>query len=198
MTETLQFRKVLGIWVLGSMVGAVGATAAGCAKAQAKTVPDGPPLEVPAPPARVIAPIDEPIAAVPTEPVEPAPAPASTTRRPPRRAAASEAAQKPDPAPPSELPVPQAPPPEPAASGPAPTLRAPGSAERPIRDLVARAQRDLSRVDYSKLSEAGKAQYEQSKRFVQQAEQALKDQNFVFAQTLADKAATLAAELSGR
>jgi hypothetical protein len=53
-------------------------------------------------------------------------------------------------------------------------------------------------VDYSKLSTDGRSQYEQSKRFIQQAEQALKDQNFVFAQTLADKAATLAAELLGR
>jgi hypothetical protein len=77
-------------------------------------------------------------------------------------------------------------------------LRAPGSAEKPIRDLVARAQRDLGRVDYAKLSEAGKDQYEQSKRFVEQAEQALRDQNLVFAQTLADKAATLAAQLVGR
>jgi hypothetical protein len=172
--------------------------AAGCAKAQAKTAPDGPPLVVPAPPARVIAPADEPIATAPAEPLEPAPAPVSTTRRPARRAQA-ESTQKPDPQP-AEAPPPHAGPAEPAIAGPAPTLRAPGSAgaEKPIRDLVARAQRDLSRVDYAKLSEDGKDQYEQSKRFVQQAEQALKDQNFVFAQTLADKAATLAAELLGR
>ena len=81
---------------------------------------------------------------------------------------------------------------------PTPTLRAPGSAEKPIRDRVGIAQRDLARVDYAKLTEDGRAQYEQAKRFIQQAEQALKDQNFVFAATLADKAATLAAELLGR
>jgi hypothetical protein len=81
---------------------------------------------------------------------------------------------------------------------PAPTLRAPGSAEKPIRDRLVFAQRDLARVDYAKLSADGRSQYEQSKRFIQQAEQALKDQNFVFAQTLADKAAMLAEQLLGR
>jgi hypothetical protein len=172
----------------------------GCARAQAKASPDGPPLDVPAPPPRVIAPSDEPIVVAPAEPTEPAPAPASTTRRPTRRPAQSnENTQKPvDVAPPVEAPLPQAVP-EPAnASPPAPTLRAPGTAEKPVRDRLTEAQRDLARVDYAKLSTDGRMQYEQSKRFVQQAEQALKDQNFVFAQTLADKAATLAAELLGR
>lgn len=200
MTEKLQFRRVLGIWVLG--LGIFAAGAAGCTKAAAKTVPDGPPLDVPAPPARMIALAEEPIATAPAEPLEPAPAPTSTTRRPARRPPnnSNEATTKPDPPTPAESPAPQAAPAEPAVSTtpPAPTLRAPGSAEKPIRDLVARAQRDLSRVDYAKLTEDGRTQYEQSKRFVQQAEQALKDQNFVFAQTLADKAATLAAELLGR
>jgi hypothetical protein len=194
MMETRQLRRLLGIPVLGFGIVAV----SGCVKTSAKTVPDGPPLEVPAPPARVIAPADEPIATAPAEPLEPAPAPSSTTRRPIRRPANAEPAQKPEPIPPADAPLPQVAPPEPAVTAPPPTLRAPGSAEKPIRDLVSRAQRDLSRVDYAKLTEAGKTQYEQSKRFVQQAEQALKEQNFVFAQTLADKAATLAAELLGR
>jgi hypothetical protein len=66
-----------------------------------------------------------------------------------------------------------------------------------VRDLLTRASRDINRVDYGKLSVDGRSQYEQSKRFSQQAEQALKDRNFVFAATLADKAATLATELLG-
>jgi hypothetical protein len=196
MIEKLQFRTLLGIWVLGLAM--CGLSAASCVRASAKAAPDGPPLDVPDPPARVIAPAEEPIATAPAEPLEPAPAPASTTRRPARRTQNAEPAQKPEPTPPAEPPTLQAAPAEPAAAPPTPTLRAPGSAEKPIRDLVARAQRDLSRVDYAKLTEAGKTQYEQSKRFVEQAETALKDQNFVFAQTLADKAATLAAELLGR
>ena len=195
MTEICQFRRILGIGLLGFGL-CVGAAA--CVKTQAKTAPDGPPLEVPPPPARVIAAAEEPIASAPAEPLEPMPAPASTMRRPPRRSVNPEPSLKPEPAPPADVNPPQAAPPEPAATPPAPTLRAPGSGEKPIRDLVVKAQRDLARVDYAKLTEAGKTQYEQAKRFAEQADQALKDQNFVFAQTLADKAATLAAELLGR
>ena len=72
------------------------------------------------------------------------------------------------------------------------------AAEKDVRDTLARAARDLGRVNYGRLSADARAQYDQSKRFTQQAEQALKDRNFVFAATLADKAATLAAELLGR
>jgi hypothetical protein len=188
-------RVCLGLIVVASL----GIGVSGCLRAQAKTAPDGPPLEVPAPPPRVIAPADEPIVTVPTEPTEPAPAPASTTRKPTRRPTpANDTTQKPAvETPPVEPPLPQASP-EPATAVPAPTLRAPGTAEKPVRDRLGEAQRDLARVDYAKLSSDGRIQYEQSKRFVQQAEQALKDQNFVFAQTLADKAANLAAELLGR
>lgn len=71
------------------------------------------------------------------------------------------------------------------------------AAERNVRDLLGRATRDLGRVDYGRLSANGRSQYEQSKRFTEQAEQALKDRNLPFAVTLADKAATLAAELLG-
>jgi hypothetical protein len=53
-------------------------------------------------------------------------------------------------------------------------------------------------VDYGRLNADARAQYDQSKRFMEQAQQALRDRNFVFAATLADKAATLAAGLSGR
>ncbi|HEX2240385.1 MAG TPA: hypothetical protein VHJ82_04515 [Actinomycetota bacterium] len=186
-------RTVLGVWMLGLAV----AGGVGCAKAQARTSPDGPPLDMPAPPARVLTPADEPVASAPAEPVEPAPAP--TTNRRPTRRVNSEPVQKPEtPAATPEPTAPQAAPIENRPVEPQPTLRAPGSAEKPIRDRLTAAQANLSRVDYAKLSTDGRSQYEQSKRFIQQAEQALKDQNFVFAQTLADKAATLAAELLGR
>ena len=51
--------------------------------------------------------------------------------------------------------------------------------------------------DYRKLSNEGRSQYDQAKRFADQAEQAIKERNFVFATTLAEKAATLAAQLGG-
>lgn len=189
----LGVRIVFGICVLGFAI----LSAASCAKAQARSAPDGPPLDMPAPPARVLAPVDEPISSSPAEPAEPTATPPSANRRPARRT--SEPAPKPETVtPPAETAIPPA---TPEAARPAesvPTLRAPGSAEKPIRDRLVLAQRDLARVDYAKLSGDGRLQYEQSKRFIQQAEQALKDQNFVFAQTLADKAATLASELLGR
>jgi hypothetical protein len=70
--------------------------------------------------------------------------------------------------------------------------------EGSVRELLARAARDINQVNYNRLSSEGRAQYDQSKRFSIQAEQALRERNLVFAATLADKAATLAAELLGR
>ena len=70
--------------------------------------------------------------------------------------------------------------------------------ERGVREMLAGAARDITRVDYSRLSAEGRSQYEQSERFSAQAEQALQGRNLIFAATLAEKAATLAAELLGR
>jgi len=167
----------------------------GCAKARAATEPVGPPLQVPAPPERVLAPVEEPplaAAPIPDTPavVEPV--------RPARPAADVKPATPPAPAAPA-TPAPAPPPPPPAARD----LQAPSPAnaattERSVRDLLARAARDINQVDYNRLSIEGKSQYEQSKRFSIQAEQALRERNLIFASTLADKAATLAAELLGR
>ena len=82
-------------------------------------------------------------------------------------------------------------------AGPGASRRA-AAAEQKVRDQLGRAAKDLSRVDYQKLSTDGRLSYDQSKRFAEQAEQALKDRNTPFAATLADKAAALAAELLGR
>jgi hypothetical protein len=167
----------------------------GCAKAQAKVPAEGPPLAVPDPPARVLVPVEEPepiAATVPeTPPAEPPRPPARPPARRPAAPAAAEADPKPEPAQPTTNVAPPT---------PQPTLRAAPSAadataERTVRETLARAARDLSRVDYGRLSTDARAQYDQSKRFTAQAEQALKDLNFPFAATLADKAATLAVEL---
>ena len=184
-----------GVFVLGIGVLAVGNFA--CAKAEAKSAPEGPPLDVPSPPARVLAPVEEPVLA--EEPVpEPEPAAAAPPRTPPRPPARRAETATPEPAP-----APVAAAPEPAPVDPPRELRAASpardaAAEKDVRDRLARAARDLGRVDYGKLSADARTQYDQSKRFTLQAEQAIKDRNFVFATTLADKAATLAAELIGR
>ncbi|MGE4163737.1 MAG: hypothetical protein AB7G23_18585 [Vicinamibacterales bacterium] len=171
------------------------ATTGGCARSRPDVVPDGPPLAMPLPPPRVLAPVEEPLPATttaadaepPQEPPRTPPA-RTTTRRPPQepRAEAPPAPEEPGVAaapsePPREL--------RPAASA------GDVAAERAVRDLLTRASRDLTRVDYGRLSRDLRAQYDLSKRFVQQAEQAIRERNFLFASTLADKAASLATGL---
>jgi hypothetical protein len=173
--------------------------AGGCAKAQA-AAPAGPPLDVPAPPDRVLAPVEEPVTASAPEPEAPPPAPIATTpRTPPRPPARRTEPERPETPPPTAAATPAAPP----AAEPPRELRpntpsGDAAAERDARDKLARAARDLGRVDYGKLNADARSQYDQSKRFTEQAQQALKDRNFVFASTLADKAAALAAGLAPR
>jgi hypothetical protein len=179
-----------------------------CAKAKAASAPDGPPLAMPQPPPRVLAPVDEPLAATPTNPEPPATTAPRTPARPAPRRPATAGTATPEPEPRQEPATPTPPPaaaqqPTPTPTEPPRELRPAVSAadaaeERKVRDVLQRAARDLSRVDYRKLTPEGRSQYEQSKRFTDQAEQAIKDRNYVFATTLADKAAALAAELLGR
>ena len=175
------------------------AAASGCARAQAKEAA-GPPLEVPAPPERVLAPVEEPVLATAPPPETPAAPPAATAPRPaPRPPARRPEPERPEPAPAAPA---AATPPQPAAEPPR-ELRpaspaADAAAERDTRESLSRAAASLSRVDYGKLNVDARAQYDQSKRFMEQAQQALRDRNFVFAATLADKAATLAGELLNR
>jgi len=173
--------------------------AAGCAKAQA-SAPAGPPREWPQPPERVLAPVEEPVTASAPAPETPPPAPVATTPRtpprPPVRRAEPERPETPPPA--AAATTPAAPPAEPPRELRPNTPSGDAAAERDVRDKLARAARDLGRVDYGKLNADARSQYEQSKRFTEQAQQALKDRNFVFASTLADKAAALAAGLAPR
>jgi hypothetical protein len=182
--------KLCGLAVALGVLLALG----GCAKARAAAVPEGPPLLVPAPPGRVLAPVEEPAVASAPEPDTPAAAPA------PPRPARPAAEARPAP-PPTAAPSPPAPTPAPPITATR-ELNAPSpvnaATERSVRDLLARAAKDINQVAYNRLSAEGKSQYEQSKRFSIQAEQALRERNLIFAATLADKAATLAAELLGR
>src|SRR5262245_27672196 len=161
------------------------------ARAKAQTLPDGPPLAVPIAPAHEI--VIEQIAEAPPQEPEPAPAPVPPTPKPAVTIQIRPPAPKPE-TPANNLPA-VAPPPgneAPVRASPAPSA----GDEKKARDFINRANSDLmNRVDYQKLSDEGKRQYNQSKRFVVEAEQAIKDKNLVLAVTLAEKAATLAAEL---
>ena len=160
------------------------------AKAQVRAEAELPLLDPPPAPPRVVA----------AYPVEPDPLPmappteAATPVKPPARPA------RPDTRPETVANAPE--PPEPVARpAPAPSLTltpSPGSEQQTvaaIRDLLLRAGRDLARVNAASLNTDGRTQYDQARRFLQQAEDALRTKNIVFAGKLADKAATMAAVL---
>jgi hypothetical protein len=99
----------------------------------------------------------------------------------------------------SAPPVPPANPP--VDEAPVRTLQTTGNAvqmEQRIRGMLANAARDLGRIDYRGLGADAQAQYAIAKRFTEQADEAMKEKNLVFAEQLADKAAALAAQLLKR
>ena len=188
--------RATGHWVLSLALCAL--IASGCAKAQAKDNAAGPPLEVPAPPERVLAPVEEPVL-VSAPPPETLPPPvAAAPRTPPRPPVRRAEPERPETTPAPTAAAPVQPSPEPPRELRPASPAADAAAEREAREALARAASALSRVDYGKLNADARAQYDQSKRFMDQAQQALRDRNFVFAATLADKAATLSAELVTR
>jgi hypothetical protein len=198
-TAREQCRRDRWSWQLLAILAIVSVALPGAAcagRARAETVAAEPtPLEVPPPPPRVLAPVLEPIAAEPEPPTPVATAPEPPPRTPVRRAGNS------DPEPRTEAAAEPPAPPAPTASAEAPReLRASPSADdaevvRKVREVLDRAARDLNRVTYGRLSADGRMQYDESKRFSDRAEEALKDRNFVFALNLAERAATIAALL---
>ena len=168
---------------------------AGCAKLHANAQPSGVPLETPLPPDRVIVPIESEAIAPAVPPVE-APVPRPTRDAP--RAATPPATtaprvEKTDPPP---VPSPNQPSDDPARV--LQTTANAGETEQRIRTLISNAARDLGRIDYRALSQNAQAQYDIARRFKEQAEEALKTRNLVFAEQLADKAAALAGQLLKR
>ena len=84
---------------------------------------------------------------------------------------------------------------------PPPTLQttpaaAEGEVERAIRATLARATSNLNRINVRGLNADAQTQYNTAKRFVTQAEEAIRAKNLVFARSVADKAAALAAQLA--
>ncbi len=164
--------------------------ASGCATAKAAAPAPLPTLAPPEVPPRVIAEY-QPDPPLPAEPVSPeAVTPPPRPARPPRRDVA-----RPDTTPDEPQGPPQA---TPTPAPPSLALQSPAGgakADQSVRTLLAQASRDLSRVDYQALNADGRAQYDTARRFMQQADDALKARNVMFAGKLADKAATMAAVL---
>jgi hypothetical protein len=190
------FRWIPRWWVLLCVIAAA---EPGCMRARAKTLPTGPPLDVPAPPPRVVIPLEA--EAVPTQPPPspeeprrpPAPVPARPRPTPPATDTPRVAEEPPKPAPVT----PPATPPATTALQTTPAAEQ-GEVERAIRATMTRASGDLNRIDYRALNKDARTQYDTAKRFIQQAEDAIRMKNLPFAKNLADKAAVLAAQLGPR
>ena len=159
------------------------------AKAKAASLPDGPPLAIPLPPAHEIA-IEQVAEAPPQEP-SPAPEPTSPPARPATTVTRTPARPEPRETPAAVVQTPPSPPVE------APAVRATVSPadEKRVGELISKAAADLKRVNYQRLSSEGRSQYNQSKQFSDEAQQAIKERNVVYALTLAEKAADIAAQL---
>jgi outer membrane biosynthesis protein TonB len=175
----------------------------GCVRAHAKSVAETP-LEVPAPPPRIVEATDPDMPQPVPLPGEPARNPPSRVRQPaPPRVEAPRPAPEPPKAepPPVEAAKPAEeqpkPAPPPATLQTTPTQRE-VEVERRVRAMLTQASNDLSHINYQALNADAKTQYDTAKGFVRQAEDALRAKNLNFASNLADKAATLAAQLSGR
>ena len=176
-----------------------------CTHAKAKTALDNPALDVPLPPEHDVEPVEsEPPPPVPLQ-QEPArntpprlrPTTPPPAREQPRAEAPKQEPPKPEPTPVVEQPKIEETPHPPSALQTMPTT-AEGEAERTIRAALQRANTDLNRVDYRALNSDARNQYDTAKRIVRQADDAIRAKNLVYAKTLADKAASLAAQLAGR
>ena len=181
----------------------VAVLASGCVHTAAKATPDAPPLDMPAPPPREVDTSEpEPPQPVPlvSEPARNAP---PRTRPPTRETSAPRVAEPPKQEPPKvEPPVETTPiieePPKPGSTLQTTPATAEGEVERGIRVSLQRASSDLNRIDYRLLNADARTQYDTAKRFIRQADDAIRTKNLVFARSLADKAVTLAAQLSTR
>jgi hypothetical protein len=170
----------------------------GCARARAKTMPTLPPLEMPAPPPRIVLPMQAEVEPQEPSPVTEEPRRAQPAPARPRPATPPPAASAAEP-PPAPVPTSTQPPAPPTPSTVLQTTPASeeGEVARAIRATMTRAMTELNRIDYRVLNTDARSQYDTAKRFVQQAEEAIRMKNLPFAKNLADKAAALAAQLGG-
>jgi hypothetical protein len=174
--------------------------AVACTHAQAKAALEMPPLEMPAPPPRDVQPTEieaPPPATLVTEPAHNPPARLRPTTPAVRPEAPKAEPPKPEPAP-VEPPKPADEPPKPLTTLQTTPATVEGEVERGIRASLQRATIDLNRIDYRALNKDARTQYDAAKRFVQQADEAIRTKNLVLAKTVAEKAAVIAAQLAPR
>lgn len=194
----------------GALLGLVAALGgAGCAKKVVAAPPEPPALVIPVVPPRLVGPVvvqDEPPQPVAEAPAESAPPPAPRPARKPTASQQADATRQENGGTPVEAPKTEpaageqasaAPPAEPRL------LRTPETANdseavRRVRETLARADQNLKKVNYSTLTQNGRAQADTVRRFITQADEALKARSITFARFLADKAETLSTSLLNR
>jgi hypothetical protein len=175
----------------------MGLLAGGCARARAADVPVGPPLAIPPPPERVLAPIEEePLVTAPGRtdaPTVSAPEipPSQRNQPPPPRPAAEQTRQEPPP--PAAAAAP--------AANPAPAeltrqVRQQASAEeaalrKTVEGLLDVADSNLNRV----LTSANKQRIDEIRILQEEARKALTERNYKFAELQANKAVQLSQAL---
>jgi hypothetical protein len=170
------------------LAGLMLAGAAACAHAQA-AAPERKGLDVPQPPPRVVVPptvdlsVDPPTPPAPTSPAPVAPVkpPSATAVKPPDKPATN--------APTTTPPVPE------VSTTPLEMTSDVSALETETKALMARASRDLGRVDTASLSADARAQYQRAQGFLKQAESAMREKNLTYARNMAEKAAALASQL---
>lgn len=171
-----------------------GLLAASCASNPARSAVTVP-LEIPEPPPRVpMDPVPAVIAGTPVTPERPVAAP--VTRPIGTPPPVSTAAAAPAVAPPVVQTAPIGPP-EPPRTSPPPELRAarePGRTPTAAqaRDRLVRTKQKLDSLDRRALTSGKRADYDSARRFLAQAEQAVKENNLLLAESSAEKAETLA------
>ena len=177
-------------------------TAGGCSRLSARSAPEPPPpLDVPAPPPRIVEALGTDSPAPGTLVDAPTGAAPSSRRAPPRVES-----PKPEPKPvdPPPTPVTEVPPPPAEPAKPPTTLQTTppereAALEQEIRAKMGVAAKTLSSIDYNKkLTRGEQQQYDQAKSFLARAEEAIRAKNLVFARQLAENAEKMAAQLSGR
>lgn len=177
--------------------------AVACASTQAKSPAARPNLEVPAPPPRVIEamasepPLPEPVGELPAAPASPRP----RTSPPPVSRESPKPDPKPETPPADQAAVAVVTPPAPAAA--MPQLRKPGApdgaeASRQVRDVIERAKKTLGSIDYQRLTNERRDQYDSANLLITQSEDAIKTLKFDIARNLAEKADRIAKELQAR
>ena len=190
--------------VLLALAVAIGPLISGCLHASARTIVDSPPLDIPAPPPRIIETVEvtppAPLS-LPEEPQRQPVNPPVAVAPPARPAPRVEAPPRSDP--PARIEPPAEPRVADEVPRPPPTLQTtPAVAEvevaRGIRVTIDRAAADLKRVNPAALNGDGRTQYDTARRFIAQAEDALTKRNLVLARSLADKALVVAAQLAPR